>query len=81
MIYISDLPFSLQKSNVSMYADDTAISLSSENIDVLQNNLNLNLHIESAGLAACKQTFFERCKDTVNCYRLCLKHSQDRKPA
>ena len=43
MIYISDLPFSLQKSNVSMHAAATAISLSSENIDVLQNNLNLNL--------------------------------------
>ena len=43
LIYINDLPFSLQKSNVSMYADDTAISLSSKNIDELQNDLNLDL--------------------------------------
>ena len=30
LIYINDLPFSLQESHVSMYADDTAISLSSK---------------------------------------------------
>ena len=43
LIYINDLPFSLQKSHVSMYADDTAISLSSKNVDDLQNDLNLDL--------------------------------------
>ena len=41
LIYINDLPFSLQKSHVSMY--DTAISLSSKSIDDLQNDLNLDL--------------------------------------
>ena len=43
LIYINDLPFSLQKFHVSMYADDTAISLSSKSIDDLQNDLNLDL--------------------------------------
>ena len=43
LIYINDLPSSLQKSHVSMYADDTAISLSSESIDDLQNDLSLDL--------------------------------------
>ena len=43
LIYINDLPFSLQKCHVSMYADDTAISLSSKSIDDLQNDLNLDL--------------------------------------
>ena len=43
LIYINDLPSSFQKSNVSMYADDTAISLSSKSIDALQNDLNLDL--------------------------------------
>ena len=37
LIYINDLPFSLQKSHVSMYADDTA------SIGDLQNHLNLDL--------------------------------------
>ena len=37
------LPLSLQKSHVSMYADDTAYSLSSKSIDDLQNILNLDL--------------------------------------
>ena len=43
LIYINDLPLSLQKSCVSMYADDTAISLSSKSINDLQNDLNLDL--------------------------------------
>ena len=43
LIYINDLPFSLQKSHVSMYADDTAISLSSKSIGDLQNDLHLDL--------------------------------------
>ena len=43
LIYINDLPFSLQKSHVSMYADDTAISLSSKSFGDLQNDLNLDL--------------------------------------
>ena len=43
LIYINDLPFSLQKSHVSMYADDTTISLSSKSIGDLQNDLNLDL--------------------------------------
>ena len=43
LIYINDLPISLQKSNVSMYADDTAIFLSSRNIDELKNDKNSDL--------------------------------------
>ena len=43
LIYINDLPFSLEKSHVSMYADDTTISLSSKSIGDLQNDLNLDL--------------------------------------
>ena len=42
LIYINDLPLSLQKSHVSMYADETAISLASKSIDDLQNDLNLD---------------------------------------
>ena len=43
LIYNNDLPFSLQKSHVSMYTDDTAISLSSKSIDDLPNDLNVDL--------------------------------------
>ena len=43
LIYINDLSFLLQKSHVSMYADDTAISLSSKSIDDLQIDLNVDL--------------------------------------
>ena len=41
LVYINDLPFSLLKSNVSMYANDRTISLSSKDIDELQNDVNL----------------------------------------
>ena len=43
LIYIKDLPLSLQKSHVSMYADVTAIWLSSEIVDDLLIGLNLDL--------------------------------------
>ena len=43
LIYINELRFSLQKSHVRMYADDTAISLSSKSIGDLQNDLHLDL--------------------------------------
>ena len=39
LIYINNLPLSFLKSNVIIYADDTAISLSSKNIDELKNHL------------------------------------------
>ena len=61
LIYIYDLPFSLEKSHLSMYADDTAISHSSNSIDDLQNDLNLDLlklqdwlHVNKLSLNAVK---------------------------
>ena len=43
MIYINDLPFSLQSCQVTMYADDTTLSHSSKNITDLNENLNRDL--------------------------------------
>ena len=43
LIYVTDLPPSLQKSHLSLYADDTTTSLSSKGIDDLENDLNLEL--------------------------------------
>ena len=40
LIYINDLPFSLQKPHVSMHAYDTTISISLKSIVDLQNDLN-----------------------------------------
>ena len=40
---VTDLPPSLQKSHLSLYADDTTTSLSSKGIDDLENDLNLEL--------------------------------------
>ena len=44
LIYINDLPFCLQNSHVTMYADDTTISHSSNNIDKLNDYLNRDLN-------------------------------------
>ena len=43
LIYITDLPFSLQNSEVTMYADDTNLSHSSKNIVDLSENVNRDL--------------------------------------
>ena len=44
LIYINDLPFSLKNGEVTMYADDTSISYSSKNIEVLNETLNSDLN-------------------------------------
>ena len=44
LIHINDLPFPLQNSQVTMYADDNTISYSSNNIDDLNDNLNRGLN-------------------------------------
>ena len=58
LIYNNDLPLSQQNSHFSMYADDTAISLSSKSFDDLQSDLNFwTRSFEATRLAACKHTF------------------------
>ena len=44
LIYINDLPVSLQNSQVTMCADNTTISYSSNNIDDLNDTLNRDLN-------------------------------------
>ena len=44
LIYVNDLPFSLQNTEVTMYADDTTISYSSNNIEDLNDDLNSDLN-------------------------------------
>ena len=43
LIYINDLPFSLEKAHVSMYADDTTISHSSKSLVDVRHDLNQGL--------------------------------------
>ena len=43
MIYINDLPFALKCAKAAMYADKTAISLSSDNIDEIDAVANAEL--------------------------------------
>ena len=44
LIYINDLPFSLQSSQVTIYADNTTLSHSSKSIVDLSENLNRDLY-------------------------------------
>ena len=44
LIYINDLPFSLKKGNVTMYADDTTISYSSTSLEDINQTLNSELN-------------------------------------
>ena len=43
LIYINDLPFSLNKGRVTMYADDTSISYSSSSLADINQTLNSEL--------------------------------------
>ena len=43
LIYINDLPFSLKKGKVTMYADDTSISYSSKNMEDINQTLSSEL--------------------------------------
>ena len=43
LIYINDLPFSLKKAKVTMYADDTSISYSSSSLEDVNQTLNSEL--------------------------------------
>ena len=43
LIYINDLPFSLKKAKVTMYADDTSISFSSSSLEEVYQTLNSEL--------------------------------------
>ena len=40
LIYINDLPFALKRAKATMYADDTAISFSSDNIEEIDAIVN-----------------------------------------
>ena len=44
LIYINDLPMSVRKCKVIMYADDTSISHSAKNINDLNDTLNSDLY-------------------------------------
>ena len=44
LIYINDLPFSLKKGKVTMYADDTSISYSSSSLVDIEQTLNSELN-------------------------------------
>ena len=43
LVYINDLPNCLEKSNVSMYADDTCLYYSSDSADAMNHAINADL--------------------------------------
>ena len=58
LLYINDLPLSLNYSDVNMYADDTSISFSSDSILTINESVNLDL--------AYLKTWFESNKLSLN---------------
>ena len=57
-IYINDLPFALDRAKATMYADDTAISFSSDNIEEMDAVLNAEL--------ACLEKWLQGNKLSLN---------------
>ena len=58
LIYINDLPFALKRAKATMYANDTAISFSSDNIEEIDAVLNAEL--------ACLEKWLQRNKLSLN---------------
>ena len=58
LIYINDLPFALKRAKATMYADDTAISFSSDNIEEIDAVVNAEL--------ACPEKWLQGNKLSLN---------------
>ena len=58
LIYINDLPFALKSAKVTMYADDTAISFSSNNMEEIDAVVNAEL--------ACVEKWLQGNKLSLN---------------
>ena len=56
LIYINDLPQCLQRTSASMFADDTQVDTSSENINIIVENLNHDLEKVSTWMSANQLT-------------------------
>jgi hypothetical protein len=56
LIYINDLPKCLEHTITNMFADDTQIEASSDNVNVITDKLNHDLENVSAWLSANKLT-------------------------
>ena len=69
LIYVNDLRFALQDSNVSMYADDTSVCYQSNGIAQLNGAINIGLKKLNSWLQGNK-TFSECSKNTfhTSCY-------------
>ena len=62
LIYINDLPFALKKAKATMYADDTAISFSSDNTEEIDAVVNAEL--------ACLEKWLQGNKLSLNVVKL-----------
>ena len=58
LIYINDLPFALQRTKVTMYADDTSISYSLKSVSDLCNAINSDLQNLSSWLQGNKLSLY-----------------------
>ena len=56
LIYINDLPQCLERTSASMFADDTQVDTSDENINVIVENLNHDLEKVSTWMSANQLT-------------------------
>ena len=66
IVYISDLPFCLESSQVTMYADDTSISFTAKSVDDL--NVTLNKDLDSLRKWLQGNTVIECPEDTGDGY-------------
>ena len=77
LMYINDIPNCLEKSNVSMYADETRLYHSVDSVNAMTHAINAD-STAFKGLTRRQQIVVKRCKNRINDDWKQRKATQDR---
>jgi hypothetical protein len=76
LIYINDLPNSLNYATPRMFADDTSVSYASNSAEELQNVINSELESRNKWLITNKLSLIKYCKNRVHDNRISEKNKK-----
>jgi hypothetical protein len=76
LIYINDLPNSLNYATPRMFADDTSVSYASNSAEELQNVINSELESRNKWLITYKLSLIKYCKNRVHDNRISAKNKK-----
>ena len=76
LIYINDLPNSLNYATQRMFADDTSVNYASNSAEELQNVINSELESRNKWLITNKLSLIKYCKNRVHDNRISAKNKK-----